>query len=306
MIDVRTPEVILQLKRINSSDDPADILCFLVACMDEGVDVALATLVEIRGGAARTLDAQMAVAADGRYCSYVSGGCVEAAVAAEALLAIAAGRGRPVAFCAGSPFFDIVPPCGGGISIAVHVLRQGNTIKHVLDSLEKRQTAGLRYVREREDLEVMERPERTIWQAGSYTMVYRPRTWIIISGQPLETLAVARFAGFQFRRDRPRPGRYIGEHIDPHSAVLFLHHDLDQEVSVLHATLSSPAFYIGALGSTCTHRRRVERLKALGHDGKDLERINAPTGIFGRARDSHSLALSILDDVAASRLAIYG
>lgn len=47
----------------------------------------LATLVDIRGGAARELGLHMAVAADGRYRGYVSGGC-EAAVASEALLAL--------------------------------------------------------------------------------------------------------------------------------------------------------------------------------------------------------------------------
>jgi xanthine dehydrogenase accessory factor len=47
--------------------------------------VALATLVEIRGGAARALGSHVAVAADGRFCGYVSGGCIEAAVASEAL-----------------------------------------------------------------------------------------------------------------------------------------------------------------------------------------------------------------------------
>lgn len=41
------------------------------------VGVALATLIEIRGVAARALRSHVVVATDGRFCGYVSGGCVE-------------------------------------------------------------------------------------------------------------------------------------------------------------------------------------------------------------------------------------
>jgi xanthine dehydrogenase accessory factor len=80
---------------------------------------------------------------------------------------------------------------------------------------------------------------------------------------------------------------------------------LDLEAAVIETALRSSAFYIGALGSTRTHRRRVERLTASGHDQREVERIKAPIGLFGPTRDSSSLALSVLADVAAARLAAY-
>lgn len=71
-----------------ATDDIGDIFNFVVEAFSARKAVALATLVEIRGGAARSIGAQMAISIDGRYCGYVSGGCTEAAVAAEALLAL--------------------------------------------------------------------------------------------------------------------------------------------------------------------------------------------------------------------------
>lgn len=76
------------------TDAAQEILQFAADSVDEGFETALVTLVEIRGGAARALGAQMAVRRDGLYCGYVSGGCTEAAVAAEALQAIAGGNDR--------------------------------------------------------------------------------------------------------------------------------------------------------------------------------------------------------------------
>jgi hypothetical protein len=50
---------------------------------------------------------------DGGYWGFVSGGCTEAAVASEAIAALRVGHDRFLKLGEGSPFFDIVLPCGG-------------------------------------------------------------------------------------------------------------------------------------------------------------------------------------------------
>ncbi|MBY5812266.1 XdhC family protein [Rhizobium leguminosarum] len=291
--------------RASPTDDPAELLRFAIDAHCFGA-AALATLVEIRGGAARSLGAHMAVAADGRFCGYVSGGCVEAAVASEAFLAMAQGRDRMVKFGDGSPFFDIVLPCGGGISIAIHVLKDVGPLQRVLDRLGQRQAAGLVYSPERQTLISVDPPLRTCWTEDDFLTVYRPRTRVVLSGQTLEAQAVARLAeasGYDvIIRGR---GEGAADTIDPFTAVVLLHHDLDAEAAILETALHSPAFYIGALGSTRTHRRRVERLTALGFRRDDIGRIKAPIGMFGPTRDATSLALSVLADIAAARLVAY-
>ncbi|MGO6737649.1 XdhC family protein [Rhizobium ruizarguesonis] len=293
--------------RASSTDDPVELLRFAINAHSVGA-AALATLVDIRGGAARALGTHMAVAADGQFCGYVSGGCVEAAVASEALLAMAQGCDRTVKFGDGSPFFDIVLPCGGGISVAIHVLKDVGALRHVLDRLERRQAAGLAYSPGQRALKPVEPLPRAQWLGQDFVTVYRPRTRVVLSGQTIEAQAVARLAeasGYDVIAVAPGGVRPVVDIIDPFAAVVLLHHELDAEAAILEIALRSPGFYIGALGSTRTHRRRVERLRAMAFRRDDIARIKAPIGMFGPTRDATSLALSVLADVAAARLVAY-
>jgi len=69
----------------------------------------------------------------------------------------------------------------------------------------------------------------------------------------------------------------------------------------LRSALSANPFYIGALGSQRTHLRRCSILWDLGYSKAETDRIRAPIGLFGKARDANSLALSVLAEVAAVR-----
>ncbi|CUX71051.1 MULTISPECIES: XdhC family protein [Agrobacterium] len=296
-------------ERASSSDDPVDLLQFVVDQFRNG-PVALATLSEVRGGAARALGSHVAVAADGRFCGYVSGGCVEAAVAAEALLAISDGRDRVVSFGEGSPFFDIVLPCGGGLSLAIHVVRDIHPLCSVLNDLRRRKAAGLCYIPKECKLSNAVTASKTGWVEDRFEVIYRPRTRLLVSGPTAEAEAVVRLARASFYQvlqfSSATEGLNDPNAIDPFTAVVLLHHELDAEFPVLKAALRSPAFYVGALGSTRTHRKRSERLRLQSFTQSDIARIKAPIGIFGPARDATSIALSVLGDVAASRLAAFG
>ncbi|MBO9198299.1 XdhC family protein [Rhizobium sp. 16-449-1b] len=287
--------------RTTLTDDPVEILTFAADAVDKG-GAALATLVEIRGGAARALGSHVAISRDGRYCGYVSGGCIEAAVASEAVAAIAEGRDRLVSYGDGSPFFDIVLPCGGGITVAIHVLLDNRAIRTTIESLRQRRPAALRYSPTLSRLTVENAFTRSAWHGDEFVSVYQPCTRLLISGRNLEAqavAAVARASGYDVVLD----SHDTNISIDDATAVVILHHDLDAEENVLERALSSAAFYVGALGSTRTHRRREERLRQHGWARSDVDRIKAPIGFFGLTRDASSLALSVLADVAAARLA---
>ncbi|GLR59259.1 XdhC family protein [Rhizobium indigoferae] len=287
------------------TDDVEEIFRFAIRELARG-RVALATLVEIRGGAARALGSHVVIAADGRFCGYVSGGCIEAAIAFEALDALSEDKDREVKYGEGSSFFDIVLPCGGGITVSIHVLRDAQVLSQVLTELGHRRSAGLRYSRSLKQLEMVEPPERAGCVDGGFETIYRPRTRVVISGQSVEAervAAISNSSGYEVvthtKRERDLPD------IDQYTAVVLLHHDLDAEQAVLHAALRSNAFYIGALGSTRTHRKRVDRLDSSGFSKAQIRRIKAPIGVFGPTRDANSLGLSVLADVAATRLSIY-
>ncbi len=285
------------------SDDPLEILRHARDSLLAGMPVALVTLVEIRGGAARPLGAQMSVRIDGLYCGFVSGGCTEPAVAAEAVEALKAGHDRFLLLGEGSPFFDIVLPCGGGIRLSIHILKESNAVSRVLDIIGERRTAGLHYSPESETLTYSD-VERTGWNSTGFTRVYRPATKIVVSGNSLEAGAVARVAqaaGYGVDLVGKFHGRLLDDiSLDRFTAVVLLDHDLDAELPALEAALRTPAFYIGALGSRRTHGRRQERLRELGYSDQEISRIKAPIGIFDKARDASSLALSVVADIAAT------
>jgi xanthine dehydrogenase accessory factor len=88
--------------------------------------------------------------------------------------------------------------------------------------------------------------------------------------------------------------------VDRRTAVIALTHDPKIDDPALTAALNGPAFYIGALGSSRTHARRVERLKEAGIPDDALGRIHAPIGLDIGARGPAEIAISILAEVTAS------
>ena len=85
--------------------------------------------------------------------------------------------------------------------------------------------------------------------------------------------------------------------ITPETAVALLTHDPKIDDPALEIVLSSPAFYIGALGSRTTHAKRVERLQKKGTNAAQISRIHAPIGLNLNAQTPEEIALSIMAEV---------
>lgn len=86
---------------------------------------------------------------------------------------------------------------------------------------------------------------------------------------------------------------------DRRSAVVTLTHDPKLDDPALLAALESPAFYVGALGSRRTHRRRLDRLREAGAPAEALDRIHGPVGLDLGARTPGEIAVSVLAEVVA-------
>jgi xanthine dehydrogenase accessory factor len=88
---------------------------------------------------------------------------------------------------------------------------------------------------------------------------------------------------------------------DSRTAIVTLTHDPKIDDPALAAALSSPAFYIGALGSTRTHAARLERLVTRGFSPADLARIHGPIGLSIGAKTPAEIAISIMAELTAIR-----
>ncbi len=132
--------------------------------------------------------------------------------------------------------------------------------------------------------------------------------------QPL--CRMAREAGYDVTVIDPReafasPERFPGERLvhdwpdaaleahglDIRTGVVLLTHDPKLDDPALRVALRSDAFYIGALGSTRTHAKRMSRLGEAGLSEREIARIDAPVGLDIGARTPAEIALAVLAEM---------
>lgn len=89
--------------------------------------------------------------------------------------------------------------------------------------------------------------------------------------------------------------------LNENTAVALLTHDPKIDDPALKAVLNSPAFYIGALGSSKTHAKRVARLQEAGFEEQAIGRIHGPIGLDIGAQNPEEIALSVLAEIVKAR-----
>lgn len=102
-----------------------------------------------------------------------------------------------------------------------------------------------------------------------------------------------RFPGVTLRHDWP-DAAMTALAPDHRTAVITLTHDPKLDDPALTAALESDAFYIGALGSTRTHAKRLERLTDTGLSDAQLRRIHGPLGLSLGGRSPGEIAIAAL------------
>ena len=106
----------------------------------------------------------------------------------------------------------------------------------------------------------------------------------------------ARFPDTDIRHDWPDEALdEIG--LDARTALVLLTHDPKLDDPALELALRSDVFYIGALGSTRTHAKRVERLAAAGFTEAEMAGIHGPVGLDIGAASPSEIAVSILAEM---------
>jgi xanthine dehydrogenase accessory factor len=123
--------------------------------------------------------------------------------------------------------------------------------------------------------------------AGYEIVVVDPRTAFAAQG---------RFPGVRIEADWPEAalGR-LG--LDPYTALAVLAHVSHIDDEALKVALRSDCLYIGALGSSRNHAKRLERLKAAGFGDAELERIKSPIGIAIGAQSPAEIAVAVMAEI---------
>lgn len=294
------------MQRSNGSWDPFDdhVIDFALARLRQGERVALVTLFSIDGASPRPLGAQMAVTAGGESVGYLSGGCLERAVIAEAQEALQAGANRLVRYGKGSRYLDIQLPCGSAIELHFDVTLTITGLAK-LDRAYRSRTAST--------LDIGPPPGK---KGPVLTRHYRPAPRLLVAGTgaaAVQLLRLGRVSGFEtelLSPDAPtraacdregltaRPILSTGDvAADFRTAFVLMFHDHDWEQDFLTAALASEAFYIGAQGSRSVHASRRQRLLAAGFAATEVARIRGPAGLFHGTKSAYALAASVLAEI---------
>ncbi len=108
----------------DATHDLDAVLDRAAAWKDEGLGVALATVVRTWGSSPRPAGSKLAANERGEFVGSVSGGCVEAAVIQEALAVIAGAAPRLLEFgVSDETAWSVGLACGGRVQIFVEAVR---------------------------------------------------------------------------------------------------------------------------------------------------------------------------------------
>ena len=157
---------------------------------------------------------------------------------------------------------------------------------------------------------------------GLFARIYAPARRLVIVGavHVAQALApIAAIAGYEVTVIDPRRAfatleRFPGVNLchewpdvamarlapDVRTAVVTLSHDPKLDDPALAAALQSPAFYVGALGSSRTQAARAARLQELGL-GAQLARVYAPVGLNLGGRAPAEIAVAIIAEIIQVR-----
>jgi len=106
--------------------------------------------------------------------------------------------------------------------------------------------------------------------------------------------------GVNFSRAMPDDAvKALADH--PRGIVVALTHDPKLDDMALMEALQSNAFYVGALGSKLSSKKRRERLLELGISPQALSRLHAPVGLAIGSHTPPEIAVSIMAEITAVR-----
>ena len=313
----------------------------LVAALDEGRTLAVATAVAIDGSAPRTVGTSMAF--DGTtVIGSIAGGCVEGAVVDVCELVLDDGIARTVEYgVSDETAFSVGLTCGGQLRIVVAPVDQSVEaalraaaadapagIATVVGESESARRYGSRIAAELDArVSLGESGLSTIDCDGDLVEVFfevataPPR--MILFGAMEFSVALAAAAtqlGYRVTVCDPRglfataarfpaaevvvewPTVWLARTpVDERTVICVLAHDDRFDAEIIAQSLALPVAFVGAMGSRRTHERRLASLRDRGVSDESIARLHSPIGLDLGASTPEETAVSILAEVLAAR-----
>ena len=305
-----------------SSSTISKDLAPLEACISCDESCVLAVIIGVEGPSYRPLVALMTICASGVVIGTLSSGCVEEDIKLNALDCLKTGSLSILRYGRGSPFLDIVLPCGGGLEILLIPNPEKMVISQILKTVvSDRGTCAVDIQTVTGELsfgvEGCRRPTRTVFstkmspelrflvfgkgpEATAFAALTHSTSYETTLLSPDQsTLDTAHMIGCD-TIEMKTPGIAKLINADPRTAIVLFFHDHDWEPPILRDALETSAFYIGAQGSKRARDSRMCALRDLGVGAENLARLRGPIGLISSARDSRTLAISVLAEVIQS------
>jgi len=304
-----------------------------------GDRIAIATVVATRRSAPRPIGSKLAVSEGGELAGSVSGGCVESEVVEAAHEVLAGGEPRLLTFGISDDLaLSVGLPCGGEIDVWVSE-PDPELLGRLADvAREERRAVVFTDLDDGTQRLVLDGDDPVADDLirgghGKDVELHGRRVFADVFGPPARLLvygavdtadalcAAARGLGwhtivadargrFATRERLPNahevivawPEETLAQVQPDHAtAVVVLTHDDKFDIPMLVGTLTTDAYYIGALGSRRNQERRRERLLEAGVDESALDRISGPAGLDIGAHTPAETALSMLAEIMAVR-----
>ncbi len=287
---------------------------FLGAARKCGTEnLALVTVVGIRGSAFRQRGARMIVFPDGEYLGSISSGCLEDAVADVACDSIRNGASTVMRIDTRKYY-----GCDGEITLLIESVGH-HFVKQVAAKIERREPFLLASnFSEDAGKTVLEdpRPIRNAWDTENFIHLVEPSLRLALVGSGLDAAAMGRIAaavGVEVLHLLPSGDRLDGmasgkvealsdETIpaDNRTGIVIMSHRIGRDALALAAGLRSRACYVGLLGS----RRRCNEVAnaAIELDADILEKmgkLRAPVGLDIGSETPEEIALSAVAEFSA-------
>jgi len=292
-----------------------------------GQQVVLYSVVQTWGSAPRPPGAMLALREDGMVIGSVSGGCIEDDLIAR----LQDGRLQPHATGVEMVTYGVTRdeaarfglPCGGTLRLTQEWVDDAGWVSELLQRCDDHQITArqLDLTTGKVSLHSAKRDDVVSFDGQVFRTLYGPRWRLLLIGAGQLSRYVAEMArlldfdvlicdprkefayGWEDQNARFVPGMpddaVLSIETDERTAIVALTHDPRLDDMALLTALTSPAFYVGALGSRVNSQKRRNNLALLGVDADAIKRLHGPIGLHIGSHTPAEIALSLMAEIVS-------